>query len=228
MIATHDDLVREIADEISFIRQGHLVHEQVRGYSEEQACLQTPFSERAISPVFYRICARRTRGVREMAAIALMVLIMTMLSVIGPLLRSMNIDERHAQLQEELYLILCNTKEPIPDVTFVNNAALFSDAQIQLLEHIEGAGEVSAYWECSVVGHDDLIVIPDRHIRDIEIPAVLEGEQEMTIQMEMAGQYILSVVDLSMPGSFRGRRSRSLRMNWLLCLPSRAFPAVRR
>ena len=88
-------------------------------------------------------------------------------------------------------------QEPIPDVTFVNNAALFSDAQIQLLEHIEGAGEVSAYWECSVVGHDDLIVIPDRHIRDIEIPAALEGEQEMTIQMEMAGRYILSVVDLS-------------------------------
>lgn len=170
IIATHDNYVGEEADILYKIENQHLMKVERVEYRENKSLLKR---ECDIDNRFFKIYRKGHKKVSQSVIKAIYVMMIMILCIAPMVLDSM------LNRQQELYhmyasneIIVVNTKEVLPSITYNKYSQLFNDDQFDMLKEIKHVKNVNYYWEMEgfILEGDksiEVTVIPKKDIQEI-------------------------------------------------------------
>lgn len=176
VIATHDSYVEKEADILYRIENKHLICERKKAIKNVESTLKNINS---LNKRFYKIYKKSYKKTTQMIMNTIYVVMIVMICLL-PMILDLLLDK-----QEKLYdlyadkeIIVVNTKERTPNVTYNESYPLFNNNQVHMLKEIEHIQDVDYYWEMKgIVSLKDeskeVVVIPKRNIDNIVFSTTL-------------------------------------------------------
>lgn len=202
VIATHDCYVENEADIVYRIKNKHLILENKKDIKNVESKLKT---EKSIIKSFYKIYKKSHKTITQIIMKVIYIIMIVMICLLPLILDSLlDKQEKLYDLYADKEIVVVNTGERNPNVTYNESYPLFNSNQVHMLKEIDHIQDVDYYWELKgIVSLKDeskeVVVIPKRNIDKVVFSTALSkkiDEQSLLLSFNYQDdQFELKIAD---------------------------------
>ncbi len=174
VIASHDQIVIDAGDGLYQIENKHLINKKSQlitvGKTKELATNN-------INHRFYQIYQKSNQRLSKIMMNVIYVIMLTTL-IVGPIIVDAFLN--HLQQLYQRYatneILVVNTKQEMPPMTYNENSAVFNDDQLQMLQAIEHVETASYFYQLESYLDQQITIVPGNDIDQIVVSSSLENQ----------------------------------------------------
>ena len=174
VIASHDQIVIDAGDGLYQIENKHLINKKSQlitvGKTKELATNN-------INHRFYQIYQKSNQRLSKIMMNVIYVIMLTTL-IVGPIIVDAFLN--HLQQFYQRYatneILVVNTKQEMPPMTYNENSAVFNDDQLQMLQAIEHVETASYFYQLESYLDQQITIVPGNDIDQIVVSSSLENQ----------------------------------------------------
>ncbi len=188
VIASHDNYVGERGDYLYSIENKHLVQKKQQDIIKVKDNVLIK-KDRDIDNRFYKVYRKSNHMILKSIMKIIYAIIIVVLCMVPFALNS------YLDKLEQLYdiyvtneIIVVNTKESLPSISYNGVSQIFSEEQINMLKEIEHIQSVDDYWEMNGIlkfsnGSEEVTILPKQNIKTAIFPTSLSKKVNKDVKI---------------------------------------------
>ena len=188
VIASHDNYVGERGDYLYSIENKHLVQKKQQDIIKVKDNVLIK-KDRDIDNRFYKVYRKSNHMILKSIMKIIYAIIIVVLCIVPFALNS------YLDKLEQLYdiyvtneIIVVNTKESLPSISYNGVSQIFSEEQINMLKEIEHIQSVDNYWEMNGIlkfsnGSEEVTILPKQNIKTAIFPTSLSKKVNKDVKI---------------------------------------------